>query len=322
MAILITGAMGHVGFELVQQCAQRGYPVVAQYRDTFREADAKAAGGDVSWVRADLANDADLERLLKSRSIDGCIHTAAVPNEVYCRPDPLNAVRSNTGAVAALLEAARTLKWRRLLNVSTGSVFQNATDVSQPVPEDRQQSVTNIYSTTKYCAELLTTMYRSQFDVSAASVRISWVYGQPLVPRQRENPRGPIPYFLKCALTGIPVREPSGGDFAASFTHVSDVAGGLLAAYDAPSLNHDAYHLGSGVNYSTRDVARAIKAVVPDAEIEIGPGTAPWTDHTRMRGPLGGERLLKDTGWRPALSLEAGIRSFADWIRAHPEALQ
>lgn len=321
MAVLITGAMGHVGFELVQQAVQRGYSVLAQYRGTFRDADVEALGGDVSWVRCELTDDAELGKLLEAHAIDGCIHTAAVPNEVYCRPDPLMAVRSNTGAVASLLDAARRGKWRRFLYVSTGSVFQNATDTSQPVLEDRQQAVTNIYSTTKYCGELLTSMYRSQFDVPAATVRISWVYGQPLVPREREDPRGPIPYFLKCALMKVPLHEASGGDFAASFTHVSDVAGGLLAAYEAPSLNYDTYHVGSGVNYTTHEVVRAIKAVVPGAELEAGPGTRPWTDHTRMRGPLAGDRLFDDTGWRPALSLEAGIRSFADWVRAHPEVL-
>ncbi|HEX7074476.1 MAG TPA: NAD(P)-dependent oxidoreductase [Hyphomicrobiaceae bacterium] len=321
MAVLITGSMGHAGFELVRQSVQRGMAVVAQYRDTFREADAKALGGTVRWVRCDLTDDADLKSLLDGADIDGCIHTAAIPNELYCRPAPLNAVRTNTGAVASLLEAARRRNWRRFIYVSTGSVFQNA-DTSKPVFEDAQQAVTNVYSTTKYCGELLTSMYRSQFEISAATVRISWVYGPPLVPKERENPRGPIPYFLKCALMGKPVREPSGGDFAASFTHVSDVAGGLLAAYEAPSLGYDAYHLGSGVNYTTRDVVRAIKSAVPDAEIEVGAGTAPWTDHTRMRGPLAGDRLLNDTGWRPRLSLEDGIRSFAEWMRAHPEVLQ
>ena len=322
MAVLITGSMGHVGFELVRQALQRNHAVVAQYRGTFRETDAKALGDRVRWVRCDLTDDAALRNLVASHDIDGCIHTAAVPNELYCRPDPLNAVLTNTGAVATLLELARTRGWHRFLYVSTGSVFQNATDVSKPILEDAQQAVTNVYSTTKYCGELLVSMYRSQFGLSAASVRISWVYGQPLVPRKRENPRGPIPYFLKCAVAGVAIREPSGGDFAASFTHVSDVAGGLLAAYEVPTLNYDAYHLGSGVNYTTHEVVRAIKAVIPDADIEVGPGTEPWTDHTRMRGPLAGERLYKDTGWRPRLSLEAGIRSFAGWMQSHPEVLQ
>jgi UDP-glucuronate 4-epimerase len=321
MALLITGSMGHVGIELVRQAVSRGHSVLALYRGTFRDGDARSISGDVTWLSCDLNDEASLGRVLSQNEIEGCIHTAAVPNDVYCRPDPLNAVRTNTMAVAVLLDAARRQRWRRFLYVSTGSVFQNATDVTKQVLEDAQQSVTNTYSTTKYCGELLTSMYRSQFEVPAASVRISWVYGPPLVPRERENPRGPIPYFLKCALTGVPVREPSGGDFAASFTHVSDVAGGLIAAYEAKSLRHDAYHLGSGVNYSTHDVVRAIKAAVPEADIQVGPGTAPWTDHTRMRGPLGGDRLFNDAGWRPRLDLDAGVKQFADWMRAHPEAL-
>lgn len=320
MALLVTGAMGHVGFEVVRQAASQNKSVIAQYRGTLRETDANTISGDIQWVRCDLADSQSLDALAERHRIDACIHTAAIPNEVYCRPDPLNAVRVNVGAVAALLEYARKQGWRRFINVSTGSVFQNATDVALSVPEDRQQFATNIYSTTKYCGELLTRMYRSQFDVPAANLRISWVYGPPMVPRQREDPRGPIPYFLKCALSGVPVREASGGDFAASFTHVSDVATGFLAAIDAKSLNFDAYHLGSGENYSTYQVRDAVIAAVPGAEIVVGPGTAPWTDHTRMRGPLAGERLFKDTGWRPSLSLENGVQSFADWMRAHPEA--
>jgi nucleoside-diphosphate-sugar epimerase len=163
-------------------------------------------------------------------------------------------------------------------------------------------------------------MYRSQFELPAASVRISWVYGPPLVPRSRENPRGPIPWFLKCALSGIPIEEPSGADFEASFTHVSDVAAGLLAAYEAPLLRHPVYHLGWGRNFSTGEVADAVRKAVPGAAIGIGPGTAPWTDHTRMRGPLAGSRLRDDTGFRPQLDLERGIAAFAEWMREHREA--
>lgn len=321
MSLLVTGAMGHVGYEVVRQAAARGHRVIAQYRGTFREADARAVEGKVAWVRLDLAASAPVRVTLEKLDVDACIHSAAVPNESLARPDPLGTVAANTGAVAALLEAARVQRWRRFVYVSTGSVFQNATDVT-PIVEDAQPSVTGVYSTTKHCGELLVAMYRSQFDLSAATVRISWVYGPPLVPRGRDDPRGPIPYFLKCALSGVAVREPSGADFAASFTHVSDVAAGLLAAAEARGLHHPVYHLGSGKNYSTAEVARAVRAAVPEAAIQVGPGTAPWTDHTRMRGPLAGGRLLEETGFEPRLGLESGIASFADWMRANRECWQ
>lgn len=321
MAILITGSMGHVGFEVVRQAAARGHAVVAQYRGTFRDADAKTIQGDVQWARCDLTKADDIAALLSENRIDGCIHTAAVPNEIFCRPDPLNAVNVNTAAVASLLDAARNHQWGRFIYVSTGSVFQNATDVTKPIFEDAQQAVTTIYSTTKYCGELITSMYRSQFNVPAATVRISWVYGPPLVTKQLDQSRGPIPFLLRSAIVGVPVHEKSGGDFGASFTYICDVAGGLLAAYEAKTLNHDIYHLGSGVNYSTSQVASAIKAIIPGAQIEIGPGTSPWTDNGRMRGPLSGDRLFNDSGWRPHYTLETGIAAFAEWMREHPEAV-
>jgi UDP-glucuronate 4-epimerase len=320
LAILVTGAMGHVGYETVRQAVAAGETVVAQYRSTFRQADADAVGGDVTWVSCDLADQAAVEALCNGRGIDRCIHSAAVPNEQSCRPDPLAAVQTNIGAAANLLDIARRQGWKRFIYVSTGSVFQNATDVGKTVVESAVPSGTTIYSTTKYCGELITEMYRTQLGLPAAVVRISWVYGPPLITD--DVPRGPIPAFLKAAIAGQPIRLPGGSDFAASFTYVGDVAAGLLAACRAPELKHGVYHLGSGVNYTAGQVAAAIRAAVPAAEIDLGPGTEPWTIDTRMRGPLGGDRLRDDTGFTVTHSLESGIRAYADWMRVQPGALR
>jgi nucleoside-diphosphate-sugar epimerase len=311
--------MGHVGREVVRQAAAAGATVIAQYRNTYRDSDARSVGGTVHWVSCDLADAGAVERVCEAHAIDACIHSAAIPNEKYARPQPLAAIKANIGGTAHLLDMARRQNWRRFLSVSTGSVFQNASDPAKPILEDASPAVTNIYSTTKYCSELLTAMYQSQFGLSTAVVRISWVYGPPLVTD--DPPRGPIPAFLHAALTNRPIRLPSGADFTASFTYVADVAAGLIAAWRCETLNHSVYHLGSGENYSVRRVADAVRAAVPGAVIELGAGTEPWTTHTRMRGPLGGNRLLADAGFRIAYSLEDGVRAYADWMRANPDML-
>src|SRR5512139_2906924 len=115
MAILITGAMGHVGFETVRQALAAGLDVVAQYRRVFRGDDADALRGSVTWVRCDLAVPAEVAALVERRPIDGCIHTAAVPNDQVAREDPVGAVDANIGAVCRLLEAARRHGWRRFV---------------------------------------------------------------------------------------------------------------------------------------------------------------------------------------------------------------
>ncbi len=322
MALLITGANGHVGLTLVRMAAEAGLDVVGQIRSANPPEIPAHLGSRIRFATCPLDDHFSVAAMAAQYDIDGCIHTAAVPNDRLASPIPWQTVQTNATATAALLEVARRQEWRRFIYVSTGSVFQVDMDLSQPVLEDRPLSPKTLYGSTKAAAELFVGMYRNQYGVSASTVRISFVYGPPLAPRQRDLPRGPIVALLREAVLGIPVREESGGDFQASFTHVDDVAAGLLAAYQAPTLNHDVYHLGPGRNWNTFEVAEAIREAVPGAVVEVGPGTMPWTTFNRMRGPLAGTRLEDDTGFRTRLPLREGVAAFAEWMQRNKESLR
>lgn len=319
MALLVTGGMGHVGFETTKQAVIQGIPVVAQYFNTFRERDAAEVGSGVTWIRCDLSDPFEVASMGAKHDIDGCIHTAAIPNDKLALPRPHQTFQSNVAATEYLLETARRHSWRRFVQVSTGSVFQELPDTTSPVPEWASPTPKSLYGGTKRCAEIMAAAYANSFGLSACSVRISWIFGPPLVPRTMDGPRGPIPEFLRRVLSGEKVDEPSGGDFAASFTYVTDCALGLLKIYTAKRINHSVYHLGSGKNQTTHRVVEAIRTAVPGASISVGPGTAPWTEYTVMRGPLSCERMREDFGFQPTFTLERAIGSFADWMRAHPE---
>lgn len=319
-SLLITGAMGHVGYETVKQAVSQGYDVLAQYNNTFRAEDAEALGESVAWVQCDLSDAYQVAMLAADHDIEGCIHPAAIPNDKTGLPQPLRTFHSNVAATDYLLETARRRQWRRFVFVSTGAVYQEWKDKEKPIPETEPPTPRTLYGCTKRAAELMTETYANMYELSAASVRISWVFGPPLVPREFEGPRGPIPEFLKRALRGDKVDEPSGGDFAASFTYVKDVALGLLEIYKARGLGYSSYNLGSGENYPTFRVVDAIKAAVPEAEISVGPGAEPWTDYTVLRGPLSCERMKEDFDFRPTYSLEDAVADFAGWMREHPDS--
>jgi UDP-glucuronate 4-epimerase len=311
--LMVTGATGHVGGEILRQAAQRGMSVLAISRDETPGEE----GRSVKRVRCDLNDAAAVRMLADQHRVEACIHAAAVSNEAYARPDPLGAVATNVGGTANLLEAARLGGWRRFVLISTGSVFQLGSDPTQPIVEDQETAPQNVYSTTKRAAEMLTRMYRTEYGLSAAAVRISWVFGPPVISDQPT--RGPIPSYLLRALRGIPIRE-GGADFAASFTYVADVAEALLAAAAARELRHPVYHFGHGVNFTAGEAAEAVRTAVPGAVIELSGGTEPWTRYTALRGPLAGERFRQDTGYAPAHTLEAGISAYAEWMRANPKA--
>lgn len=314
MTLLVTGASGHVGLEIVKGAAKRGMPIVATYRGEFRKAEANAGAG-VAWVACDLADARAVTDLAGRYPIEACIHCAAISNEAYARPNPLDAISTNVGATANLLDAARLRSWRRFVLVSTGSVFQLRRDLVNPITEDQLPEPANVYSTTKVGAEQLTRMYRTEYGLSASAVRISWVFGPPVISDQPM--RGPIPSYLLRALRGDPIRE-GGADFAATFTYVADVAEGLLAAAAAPELRHPVYHFSDGINFTARQAADAVRKAVPGAVIELTGGTEPWTKYTALRGPLAGDRFLQDTGYKPSHTLEAGVAAYADWMRANP----
>jgi nucleoside-diphosphate-sugar epimerase len=311
MTLLVTGATGHVGGEILRQAARRGMDVIAVSRD-----EATESSGPTRRLRLDLTDATAVRAFAAQHAIDACIHAAAISNEAFARPDPLGAIAANVGGTANLLEAARLSGWRRFVLISTGSVFSLVSDATKPILEEQETAPQNVYSTTKRAAEMLTRMYRSEYGLSAAAVRISWVFGPPVISDQPM--RGPIPSYLLRALRGEPIRE-GGADFAASFTYVADVAEALLAAAAAPELRHALYHFGHGVNFTAGEAAEAVRQAVPGAAIELAGGSEPWTRYTAPRGPLAGERFFQDTGYAPAHSLEAGVAAYADWMRANPE---
>lgn len=131
MTLLVTGATGHVGGEIVRQAARRGMRVIATYRGATPKTESSA-----TWLCCDLTDASAVRKLAEQHRIDACIHAAAVSNEAYAKPDPLGAVATNIGATANLLEAARAVGWRRFVFVGTGSVFQLVSDPAQPILEE------------------------------------------------------------------------------------------------------------------------------------------------------------------------------------------
>jgi nucleoside-diphosphate-sugar epimerase len=314
--LLLTGGTGHVGGQIIKHLVHNKTNAVATYRGAEPPETASSDQPYVTWVKCDINDAAKLSDLGERYAIKSCIHGAAVSNEAYAFPDPSSAVITNIGATAVLLETARLQNWDRFILVGTGSVFEKRKWTGAPIPEDAPLEPGNVYSVTKASSEMLCEMYRTHFGLSASVVRISWVYGPPVVAR--DATRGPIPSFVIRALRGEVIHE-DGADFSAGFTYIEDVANGLLAAAAANQLNEPVYHLSHGLNFSLGEVADAISDIVPGADIKLGPGTLPWTKFTAMRDPLSAQNLRADAGFEPTFLLDKGISQFAKWLRANSE---
>lgn len=122
--VLVTGAFGLVGSAMVKRLAADGRRVIATGRDSpanRKAAQRLPAGVDRRW--ADLADPADIERVVSEVAPTAIIHLAAViPPGIY--RDATFARRVNVDATAALVRSAASLpNPSRFVHASSSAVY-------------------------------------------------------------------------------------------------------------------------------------------------------------------------------------------------------
>jgi dTDP-4-dehydrorhamnose reductase len=155
MRILVTGAGGQVGRELVELCERSGDDVIA------------ADHGGLDVVDRDLV----LQMIGASRP-DVVVHAGAWTAVDACESDPDRAMAVNAIGSRHVAEAARRVN-AHLLYVSTDYVF----DGTKPAPYDEWDvpNPTSVYGRSKRAGE---EEILSHAAGGAAVIRISWVCGR------------------------------------------------------------------------------------------------------------------------------------------------
>jgi len=80
--------------------------------------------------------------------------------------------------------------------------------------------------------------------------------------------------------------------------------------------NYTGWVIGGGKLYKLSEIAIAIKEVVDNADIELGPGYSEvLLKQTVIRGPGDITRAKNELGYRPKYSLKKGIKEYANWLK-------
>jgi UDP-glucose 4-epimerase len=237
--------------------------------------------------------------------------------------DPARIIDVNVMGTVAVLDWARTLPaLRRFIYVSSGAVYKNfgPDRPGEPLPEDGYVMPRRLYGISKLASELITERYGDLFGFSAASVRLSSVYGTMDRVTASRNFRHVPNRIAHLALAGTQFVRVNTLDAVGDYIHSEDVARGIIALLDAPALRYSAYNIAAGSTATIGELVAwaAEKApgfhakIVPPAEADI------LQDPTLSGGMWGAydiSRIRADTGWRPRPTREA-LHAYMDWIAA------
>lgn len=296
--ILVTGAAGLVGRQLVRRLVELGRPVLALDRL------ASSSSEGIRITECDLGDIHRLHAIAKD-GIDSIVHCGAFSGPMVARDAPYSMVQVNIVGTANVLELARIHGARRFVYCSSTSAY-GVVD-SAPVLEDVLLRPASLYGASKVSSEYITTAYAEQYGLSAASVRLSWVYG----PGRTTD--CVIRTMLENALAKRPTQMPFGSDFPRQFIHVDDAVEGLLSALDADVLPRTTYNVTGDSRVTLEEVAQVVRGLFPDADIALQPGPDP-VDEFQQKFSI--EAARRDLGYEPRMSLEEGIRSYARYIEA------
>jgi nucleoside-diphosphate-sugar epimerase len=314
--VVVTGAAGFVGSHLVRALAQAGRPVIAT--DVRPELPdrvlAEIKGARLSYIAGDLRRDETIARLLAAAdSRVDVIHTAAMIRFGQLSRS-LGEAEATIPAALDVLDVNAMGSWRlyarfaaegalgKFLHVSTRSVFGGRPPGAERIDEDSPWRPAGMYGASKAAAEAGLLAMRDQFGTGLVVARITGVFG----PWQ-----GPVSWIgqaIDAVVAGHAYRSNAGSDDAYELTYVKDTVRGLMLLLQAGALEHAIYHVASGQRLITlAEVAAAIRAADPDADVDFGPGSQPGASG---RAPLNVARATADVGFVARWDLPAAIKDY------------
>lgn len=219
MKILVTGSSGFIGSNLVEQL-KKNYEIV-----TFDIKDDK---------KEDVRN---LDSLLKK--LHGCgaiVHLAALCIDSESNEKPLEYFSTNFSGTLNVLEAARMLGIKKIINASSAGVGNRTP-----------------YSLSKLQAEQLCELFAKNHGIQVASLRFFNVYGL-------ENEKGVIYEFIKRLKDSKPLIVNNDGNQVRDYVHVRDVVKTIKKLLET-GFAHGVYEVGSGKGVSVKQLIRMLEKI-------------------------------------------------------------
>jgi UDP-glucose 4-epimerase len=290
--VLVTGGAGFIGSHVVDRLAALGaLPIVL---DDFSGGDLANLPPGVPIVRVDIADPVSIERIAEAQP-DAIIHGAAQVSVPRSMAEPARDRAINLLGTEHVIEGARRAGDRRVVFLSTGGGIYGET--LEPATEESLPRPKAFYSVHKYAAE----RYLELSGLPYAIARLANVYG----PRQRSDLEGGVVAILAERLAaGQPIDIYGSGEQRRDFVHVADVADALIAMLQISESGM--WNVGTGK-------ATTINELLAAAESVFGAATAvnrlPGRAGDVFSSFLAVDKIARDLGWRPSLSLREGLRT-------------
>ena len=316
MKILVTGAAGFIGSNLVELLLNQGHEITGidnfdpYYSPEIKKKNLQTAlnHANFQFVELDLMDSAKLEQLLNS-FYHIIIHLASRAGVRPSLERPVDYIKVNLSATVALLESMKKTGHKKFIFASSSSVY--GPKAKTPFKEDDHfQQASSVYACSKQAGEIFTRLYNTLYQFSVINLRFFTVYG----PRQR--PDLVIHKLFKAILSEEEMVLFGDGSMARDYTYVEDTLQGIEGAINRLSCCetslYETYNLGNHSSITLNELKAIIEKICKKkcrfryGDIPLGDVPVTYADISKAKEFL---------GYSPKTSIVDGCEKMYRWIR-------
>lgn len=325
--VLITGGAGYIGSHAVKLFLEKGYRVVVfdNLSRGWREPmEILKKIGSLEFVKGDLREKKDIEKVFKGRKIAAVLHFAALCSVNESMEQPELYFENNVLGSLNLFEAMRKAVVKNIIFSSTCATYGETKYL--PVDEKHPQEPANPYGESKLLTERMLRWYGELHGFKYVILRYFNVCGaasdgsigdskKPSLLLMQNAVRGAMgiePFFYTCPVVKTPDKTP-----IRDYIDVEDLVKAHYQAFDYLNRERKSQilNLGNGRGFS-------VKEIVSEVEKSFGVKTAKQKAPARKgeydeiyADPRKAQKTLK---WKSKKSLRDSIESLRKWYEKRP----
>lgn len=311
MRVAVIGGGGVLGSWVTAEVAAAGRPVVVFDRREDRSV-LDVAAPEVEIEIVDVQSERDVAEKLREHDVSHVVNAAALMPDA-CEEDPVAAVHVNLVGAINVTRAAASCGVGRTIFFSSRAVLgalggEHLGPEFRPVSEDLPLNPENVYGSVKASAERICARIAHRMAMEFATFRLASTYGPG--KSVRHGDLAIISRIVEGVVAGEPIAIERGADQLNDFLYCRDIGRAAALAIVQERPVEGLFHITSGSLSTLAQVARAVREIVPDARIDIGPGLdyrgAGPTPYVRMSG----ERAREAFGYSPRYDIRSGVQDY------------
>ena len=312
MKFLVTGGAGFIGSEIVRQLLDSGNFV--RVADNLSKKDA-TVDKRAEFLNVDLSDYKKTKEIFKG--IDICINAAAKIGGIgYFHKYPATILSENNKIYSSTFEAAAENGIERMVYISSSMVFESTTTFpSKEGDIKRIPPPVTAYGFSKLTGEWYCRAFSDQYCLLYSICRPFNAYGINEFPEREVGYAHVIPDLIRKILDGqYPLEILGDGNQTRCFTHVSDIASGVIAVSLHRNGKNQDFNIGSAKEIKMIDLAKKIWEIM-DIKKPFKVKFVKGFEFDIKRRVPDVSKVKKMINWEPKVKFEDGLKEVVSWLK-------